>query len=43
MSRMRRVVELFNRCLDVSEEIKEARLVIVDVFGKSSATEIGPA
>lgn len=31
-------MELFNRCLEVSEEVNEARLAIVDVFGLCSCS-----
>src|SRR5947207_6278823 len=39
ISRIRRVVELFNRCLDecIEQEINEARISIVEAFGKSSS------
>jgi hypothetical protein len=34
MKRLRSVLELFNRCLDVCEDMNEARLTMADVLGK---------
>ena len=34
LSRLRRVVELFNRCFDICEELNEARLTVVEVMGE---------
>jgi hypothetical protein len=33
MKRLRSVLELFNRCLDVCEDMNEARLSMADVLG----------
>ena len=33
LSRLRRVVELFNRCFDICEELNEARLTVIEVMG----------
>jgi hypothetical protein len=33
MKRLRSVLELFNRCLDVCEDMNEARYAMADVLG----------
>jgi hypothetical protein len=33
MKRLRSVVELFNRCLDVCEDLNEPRIAMVEVIG----------
>ena len=33
LGRLRRVVELFNRCFAICEEINESRLAVIDVMG----------
>lgn len=36
LKKMRSVVELFNRCLSVCDDLNEARLAMADVFGMSN-------
>jgi hypothetical protein len=37
MRRMRSIIELFNRCLNVCSDMNEARLAMADIFGTSCA------